>query len=322
MRVVITGATGNVGACLVQALLDDGGHEVVGLARRRPAWSPPGVRWEQADITTTDLVPLFRGADAVVHLAWLIQPAHDPEALWRTNVGGTTRVLDAVAATGVRRFVHASSVGAYAPGPKDARVGEDHPTDGIPTLGYAWQKAYCERLLDRFEAEHPGTAVVRLRPGLMFRRDAAREIRQLFLAPLVPTRLLPTRPVRALVERAPIAFQVVHTADAARAFALAVTTDVTGAFNIATEPPLGRRHAPPRAFVAPVRALVTAAHAGRLLATSPGWIDLAAAVPIMDTTRAQRELGWQPTRDARQTVEELIDGFRAGARGPTPPLDP
>jgi hypothetical protein len=41
-----------------------------------------------ADVAGSDLVRLFRGADAVVHLAWLIQPARDPDLLWRVNVQG------------------------------------------------------------------------------------------------------------------------------------------------------------------------------------------------------------------------------------------
>src|SRR5215213_9950669 len=121
MRIVVTGATGNVGTSVVEAL-GGGDREVIGLARRRPAWRPPHVEWIQADVTETDLVPLFRGADAVIHLAWLIQPSHAPEVLWHTNVTGTQRVVAATHAAGVPRLVHASSIGAYAPGPKGERV--------------------------------------------------------------------------------------------------------------------------------------------------------------------------------------------------------
>ena len=320
MRIVITGATGNVGTSVVQALLG-GDHEIVGIARRRPTEEVPGVQWISADVTTTDLVPLFAGADAVVHLAWLIQPSHEPDVLWRTNVVGTTRVIEAVAAAGVPRLVHASSVGTYAQAPKDRRVDESHPTDGIPTLGYSWQKAYCERLLDRFEREHPEVAVVRMRPALIFKADAAHEIRQLFLGPLVPTRLLAPGAVRRLIDRSPIAFQCLHSLDAGRAYALAAASDVRGPFNIAAEPPLGQlRAAPPKAFVAPVRLLAGAAWRSRIVRASPGWIDLAAAAPIMDTTRAHRELGWTPTRDAHETLTELLEGLRSDTRGTTPPL--
>ena len=65
---------------------------VLGLARRRPEWGLPKVTWAKADVTCSDLVALFRGADVVVHLAWVIQPSHRPEALRAGNVDGSARV--------------------------------------------------------------------------------------------------------------------------------------------------------------------------------------------------------------------------------------
>src|SRR5215218_7622701 len=118
MKVVVTGATGNVGTSLLEELAGDPAIErIVGIARRRPQWNLPKVEWVQADVGVDDLVPSFQGADAVVHLAWLIQPSHDPRALWSANVVGTRRVVDAVIAADVPALVAASSVGAYSPAP-------------------------------------------------------------------------------------------------------------------------------------------------------------------------------------------------------------
>jgi len=181
MRVVIVGATGNVGTSLVRALAgDDRVTEIVGVARRRPQSTAAKTTWATADISRDDLVPLLRGADCVVHLAWLIQPSRDQTVLWRVNVDGSTRVFRAVREAGVRNLVYASSIGAYAPGPKDRPVDESWPTTGIESSFYARHKAEVERLLDRFEDEHPDTRVVRLRPGLIFKREAASGIRRLF----------------------------------------------------------------------------------------------------------------------------------------------
>jgi nucleoside-diphosphate-sugar epimerase len=85
-----------------------------------------------ADIAEDDLVSRFAGADAVVHLAWEIQPSHDEAAMARTNLLGSHRVFEAAAA-GVGAIVYASSVGAYSPGPKDRAVDDSWPTDGIAT---------------------------------------------------------------------------------------------------------------------------------------------------------------------------------------------
>ena len=89
MKVVVTGATGNVGSAVVRALVrDDRVERVVGISRRAPGWAPPGVEWAQADVARDDVRPHLAGADAVIHLAWLIQPSRDGAELERVNVDG------------------------------------------------------------------------------------------------------------------------------------------------------------------------------------------------------------------------------------------
>src|SRR6187455_608698 len=101
MRIVVTGATGNVGTSLIAALAADPRvTEIVGLARRRPQLQSPRTTWVQADVLTAPLEEIFRGADAVVHLAWLIQPSRDGAKLEAVNVGGSRRVFEAAAAAG------------------------------------------------------------------------------------------------------------------------------------------------------------------------------------------------------------------------------
>src|SRR5919199_1866111 len=239
MRVVVVGASGNVGTSLLRSLSGEPRVEsVLGLARRLPAARFPKVEWAAADIASSDLLPHFRGADAVVHLAWLIQPGRDEATLRATNIDGTARLLRAVAEAGVPRLVYASSVGASSPGPKDRRVDESWPTHGIGSSFYARHKAQVERMLDRFEEEHSGIRVVRLRPGLIFKREAAAGIRRLFAGPFLPGALLRPDliPVVPRVER--LVFQAVHSYDVGDAYRLAVLSDARGPFNVAAEPVL------------------------------------------------------------------------------------
>jgi UDP-glucose 4-epimerase len=78
MRVIVTGATGNVGTATLRALsVDERVDEIVGIARRLPELRIPKVSWVAADVSRDDLVGPLRGADALVHLAWLIQPSRD-----------------------------------------------------------------------------------------------------------------------------------------------------------------------------------------------------------------------------------------------------
>jgi nucleoside-diphosphate-sugar epimerase len=330
MKVAVTGATGNVGTSLLTALsADDRVEEIVGIARRRPGISFERTRWVCADVTRDNLTEAFRGADAVVHLAWLIQPSHDRNTTRSVNVEGSRRVFEAVAAAGVASLVYASSVGAYSPGPKDRFVDERWPTGGIPTSFYSRDKADVEAILDTFERAHQNVRVVRLRPGLIFKGDAASGIRRLFAGPLLPTTLLRRRliPIVPALDR--LRFQAVHSLDIGEAYKRALLSDARGAFNVAADPvldppELGRLlDARPVAVPQkPLRAAVDVSWRLRLQPTPPGWLDLALGVPLMDTSRARGELGWTPKHTAGEALLELIDGMRRGDGLQTAPLEP
>jgi UDP-glucose 4-epimerase len=330
MRVVVLGATGNVGTAVLDALRRDAGiASILGVARRTPAVALPKVEWRSADIVDADLVELFRGSDAVVHLAWLIQPSRDEPMLRAVNVEGSRRVLEAVAVANVPRLVYASSVGAYSEGPKERLVDESWPTDGVPSSFYSRHKSKVERLLDDFETQHPDHAVIRLRPALIFRKEAATGIRRLFLGPLFPGALARDSLIPVVPELDRLRFQAVHGADVAEAYRLALTTDTRGPFNLAAEPVIDGRVLGEllearrlRLPAAALRAAASVTWRTRLQPSPPGWVDMALAVPLMDSTRARNELGWEPRFSATDALLELLDGLREGAGYPTPPLDP
>jgi UDP-glucose 4-epimerase len=328
MRVVVLGASGNIGTSVLKALADEPAIDsILGIARRLPETEFPKTQWALVDVDDGDLETRFRGADAVVHLAWKIQPSHDLATLWRTNVRGSERVFKAVAAAGVPSLIYASSVGTYSPGPKDRGVDESWPHDGIATSFYGRHKAQVEHALDRFERDQPGIRVVRIRPGLVFKRTAAEGIRRLFLGPFLPSPLV--RPgLLPLVPDVPgLRFQAVHSLDVGDAFRRAIVGDGRGAFNIAADPVLD----PPflaealGARTVPVPAGVLRGAAGltwrlRLQPTPAGWIDLALGVPIMDVSRARSELGWEPTRTSTEAFLEVMEGIRQRRGFGTPPL--
>jgi len=300
MRVVITGASGNLGSALLRHLTGHPGpagpHEIVGVSRRPPTGSVGGVRWQTADVSDPvgrdRLVDAFAGADAVVHLAWKLQPGWDEPTQRLTNVIGADHVLTAAATAQVPHLVVVSSVGAYSPGPKDHEVGEDWPTDGVPSSVYSRHKVAVERLLDRFGRDHPGTTLTRVRPGLVF--------------------------------------QAVHADDVAAAIATLLRAGergAGGAFNVAAGPWLrpadlagalgGRRIGLPLGVL---RGLAQASWRLHLQPTEPGWIDLAASVPLMSTTRI-RELGWEPQHSSTDALAELLASMRDRDGDPRfPPL--
>ncbi|MFI1202808.1 NAD-dependent epimerase/dehydratase family protein [Streptomyces sp. NPDC020883] len=329
-RVVVVGATGNVGTSVVQAFgADPRVDSILGLARRLPKWSPAKTRWASADIgdESTDLTEHFAGADAVIHLAWLFQPTHHPATTWRTNVHGSSRVFDAAAAAGVPALIYAPFVGAYSPGPKDRIVDESWPTHGWPESALCREKAYVERVLDAFELQHPEIRVVRLRPGFILKREAAGEQHRLFRGPLVPKRLTHPERMPALPAVPGMRYQALHTHDAAEAFRQATVRTVHGAFNLAAEPvvdaPMLAEMFGARTFPLPgwpARAAVSAAWRTHLLRTPPSLFDAVLHFPIMDTSRAQRELDWTPRYTVQEALQEWLAGLHENASMPTPPL--
>jgi len=341
MRIAIVGATGNMGTALLRRIRTaqregyPGGLEVVGVVRRLPdATARPynAASWHAVDVSAGDaadrLADAFAGCDAVVHLAWVVQPSHDEDTMRRINVDGTAAVLEAAARAGVGHVVCASSVGAYRARPKDRRVDESWPADGIPSSSYSRFKGEQEALLDRFAAQHPEVKVARLRPSLIFQAKAGSEVRRFFVGPLLPVGGVHRLRLPLLPYPKSFVFQAAHARDVAEAYWRVLDRGAVGAFNIAGEPVLGpdavaalfgaKRWLPlPTGLV---RGAVAAAWRLRLIAADPGWVDMAAGAPLMDTTRAREELGWAPRESSLEALREVMAGLGEGLGVEASPL--
>jgi UDP-glucose 4-epimerase len=172
--------------------------------------------------------------------------------------------------------------------------------------------------------------VVRLRPGLIFKRDAASGIRRLFAGPFLPSPLVRSSLIPIVPKSDRLCFQAVHSYDVGEAYRLAaLSREARGAFNLAAEPVLdaaelgrvlGARPVPVHPGL--LRAGAALTYRLRIQPSEPGWLDMGLGVPLMDVSRARRELGWEPRRSASDAVRELLDGIREGAGIETPPLSP
>lgn len=130
MKLAITGGTGFVGRQLITMAVARK-HSVRALARN-PQSPIAGVEWIDGAIDPArGLDELVAGADAVIHVAGAIN-AQDRAAFAACNINGTSAVLAAAEASGVRRFVHVSSLAAREPALSD----------------YGWSKAEAERRVE------------------------------------------------------------------------------------------------------------------------------------------------------------------------------
>jgi nucleoside-diphosphate-sugar epimerase len=338
--VAVTGASGNLGTALLRRLTAPtaGLAEVRGLARRRPPDIAPysGVRWHLTDLAEADseevLTEFLAGADAVVHLAWALQPGRRPDDLHRVNVEGTRRVVRVAAAAGVAHFVHMSSIGAYAPGAVGQRVAEDWPTTGIPTAQYSRDKSEAERVVREVAVRHRDMTLTVVRPTLILQPEAGSEIGRYFLGPLLfgAARLLPGTVARLLPLPLPaVAVEFVHADDVADAVVRMLERRVPGPFNVAAEPlmdadgiarALGTWRLPVPALA--VRTALKAAFSAHLLPTEPGWLDIATRAPALDTTRARKLLDWAPFHRGDEALAQFVEALGRGEGAPGPLLRP
>src|SRR4051812_15322639 len=340
LTVAVTGASGNLGTALLRRLTAPGSGvaEGRGLARREPPGVAPyaGGRRHLDHLgesgSEAALAEFVEGADAVVHLAWALQPGRQPEDLRRVNVGGTRRVVRAAAAAGVGHFVHRSSIGAYAPGAVGRRVTEDWPTTGVPSAQYSRDKSEAERAVGEVAARHPDMTLSVVRPTLVLQPDAGSEIGRYFLGPLVygAARRVPGPVARLLPLPLPqLAVSFVHADDVADALVRILDRRAPGPFNLAAEPlldasglahALGSRRVPTPALA--VRAAVQAAFAAHLIPTEPGWVDIGTRVPALDTTRARRLLDWTPVHRGDEVLRDFVAALGRGEGAPGPLLRP
>jgi nucleoside-diphosphate-sugar epimerase len=335
MRVVVVGGSGNVGTAVLRRLHTETDIDIVGISRRRPPKSEPydnAVAWHAVDIAdpkaSEPLRQAMSGADAVIHLAWGFQPTRDPAYLQRVGVEGSARVLEAALGAGVPHLVHQSSVGVYAPKRDDHPVREDYPATSVPASPYSRHKAAAEAHLDDVERANPGAiALARTRPGFVLQADAGAAFTRYGLPSYLPSRLLRHVPVLPIAKR--LVIPVVHATDLADAIARIVRRQATGAFNLAADEPLHRDDiakvlgARPFEVPAPVvRYAIDLTWRLRLQPLDPSWIDLAFAVPLLDTARARTILDWHPAVAADRSLTETIEAMAAGRGIPSPVLRP
>jgi nucleoside-diphosphate-sugar epimerase len=211
MRVLLTGALGNIGSHTVDALLAEG-HEVIAFdlaspkARKLAARLDPRVQMRWGDITDPEAVrAALHGVDAVVHLAAILDPERAPELARRVNVDATRSLIAQMEdSPTARRLVFASSQGVFGDvQDREPPLRVDTPVS--PTNDYGRHKVACEESV----------------------RNSRLQWSILRLAAAPPIRLLGySHEPTILFEFSPDArFEYIHPADAGTAFARAVACE-------------------------------------------------------------------------------------------------
>ncbi len=328
LTVAVTGPTGTFGFGFVPLLQAEKRiKKIVGIARRpfdpqEHGWSK--MEYRQGDVRDQDaLREAFADVDVVVHLAFMITGNASAKTIRAINVDGTLNVFRAAREAKVERFVYSSSVAAYG-FHRDNPVGmkEDWPVRPADRLFYAREKAEVEQLLHEEEASSRRPELYLLRPPIVLGPHAmgakgavpgpvaGAGKAMLDLLGRVPL------PVPALAPGTQLQF--IHEDDVGQALLKCVLAEgPPGAYNIAGDGILTGadvvRELGLSAIPVPAKLVQAAARAASALPRPPivppaaDWVEAFSHPSIMDTSKAKKELGFEPRYSGLEALRATLD---------------
>ncbi len=305
MRYLITGGAGYIGSRLVDLLSRrEDTEQIVICDLAPPAAYRPKTQFERVDVRDRDTVraALERSrADALIHLAFILNPSHDEQLMYDVDVNGTHNVLEAAAAAGTQQALVASSSSAYGAFPDNpVPLTEDDPVRGVPSFAYARDKTESDRLCQLWAAAHPDRVMTIVRPCIVFGPSVDNYFVRLWTK-------APFSPDAGQLDNQ---IQFVHEDDVVEAISALLLGRHAGAYNVAGDGLMTQRECaelvglpirkmPLRAYRGLARAMWTA----RVSEAPPGLIEFVLHPGILSTEKLKRTTGWSPKHTSRETFE-------------------
>ncbi len=303
--VVITGISGRLGRLLAQRLHLE--SAVVGIDRRPFRRRPKDIQLFQADIRRKRCETVFRRYAGRIAAVYHLNIMHDPRIARAQrqsfNLVGTQRVLDYCQRFAVPKLIVLSSAGVYGPRPSNPQfITEDAPLLAGERFEQVQDLVAVDMMAHAFFWKHPEVETVILRPMHIVGRvkNAVSNYLRMRAIP-VPLGFDPL-------------LQLIHESDVVEALLLARRPGVRGVFNLAgtcalpVSAVLRELGKPVLPVPHPLLYLTAQAlHAGRLTTFPPEELDYLRFTLLVDTTRAERDLGFAPRVSARATIRSLVD---------------
>jgi UDP-glucose 4-epimerase len=313
MRYVITGGSGYIGSRLVELLVArDDTERVLITDIRAPSMTRPKADFVRMDIRDRGMRKLLESEspDALVHLAFVLNPMHDEHTMYDIDVNGSQNVLDAASRADVKQVLVASSTTAYGAWPDNPPLlVEDDPVRGMPNYEYARDKTEIDRMCQLWAAQHPDRTMTIVRPCIVFGPSVDNYIVRFWeYAPFIP-----------LVDGTDMELQYVHEDDVVDALSRLLVESRAGIFNLAGDGTLRLSEA---ARIAGLKTRRVPFRIYRRLAAAlwrlrvpraeapPGQIDFLRFPWLASNEKIKRELDWTPRFTSRETFEIAIRAKR------------
>ena len=320
MKYLITGGSGYIGSRLTDLLIQQDDNEVVNLDIRAPAVPRSRTRFVHMDIRDRGIAALIaeERPDALVHLAFVLNPMRDEQTMYDIDVNGTANVLDAAAAAGVPHLLVASSTTAYGAWPDNpVPIPEEHPVRGLPGYEYARDKTEIDRLCQLWAAQHPDSTMTIVRPTIVFGPNVNNYI----------VRFWENQPFVVLPDGHDADWQYVHEEDVVDAISRLLSERRGGIFNLTADGTIkmseAARIAGKKVRKMPLKLYRRIASASwklrlRNVEAPPGQIEFTLYPWIASNEKIKRELDWTPRYTSRETFEITM---RAKGLGPAAPAE-
>jgi UDP-glucose 4-epimerase len=306
VRYLITGGSGYIGNRLAEVLgARDETEKIVNVDVKPPPGTPPKTEFIQGDVRDSSAIRALleqNQIDAVLHLAFLLNPIRDEAEMYDIDVNGTEAVLRAASEAGTPQVLVTTSVTAYGAWPDNPNpISEDWPVRGVKDFSYARDKAEADRLCQLWAVQHADRVMTIVRPAIVFGPG----VDNFIIRGWTKARFMP------LIDGYEAHLQLVHNDDVADALILLIDKKAAGAWNVAADGTL------PMKETAEMIGLKTkpmsleklkkqAKFAWRLhipgVEAPPGYVDFAAHDWVVSNDKL-KSLGWQPKYDTRETYE-------------------
>jgi UDP-glucose 4-epimerase len=321
VKYLITGGSGYIGSRLVELLAArDDTERILITDLRAPAVPRPKASYVQMDVRDPAMNALLvaEEPDALVHLAFILNPIHDERAMYDIDVNGTQNVLDAAAAAGTGHLLVASSTSAYGAWPDNpVPLREEDPVRGMPAYEYARDKTEIDRMCQLWAATHPKQSMTIVRPCIVFGPSVDNYIVRVWeRAPFLP-----------LVDGIDLELQYIHEDDVIDALSRLLIERKTGIFNLTPDGTL--RVSEAAELVGKKTRTVPLKRYRRLMGAlwklhlpfaeaPPGQLDFFRFPWIASNEKLKAELDWQPRYTSRETFEIALRSRGKVAASPAP----